>query len=224
MIPHTTVKRTVSGAAAAALAGVALAMTGPVSPAAAQSDCEARGSRTEDASRFARVYSVRRVRDGDTATRRWYACLYRTGRRVALGEVGPAGMFSDRISPVRLAGRYVAYAEEYTAATGDAIGAVVQVRDLRTRTLVSRFQSPGDPNTYDVTDLELRANGSVAWIARIVQGTPATTTYEVRTFAAGESESEIVDSGAAIETRSLALSGRTLFWTRDGAPRSTTLG
>ena len=224
MIPHTTVKRALSGVTVATLAGVALAMAGPISPAVAQTGCEARGSRTEEASRFARVYSVRRVRDNDAVTRRWYACLYRTGRRVALGEVGPAGMFSDRISPVRLAGRYVATAEEYTAATGDALGAVVQVRDLRTRALVSRFQSPGDPNTYDVTDLELRANGSVAWIARIVQGTPATTTYEVRTFSAGESQSVVVDSGDAIDTRSLAVSGRTLYWTHGGAPRSTTLG
>lgn len=47
------------------------------------------------------------------------------------------------------------------------------VRDLRTGAFVHRFQSRGDPNTYDVTDLELRATGSLAWVARIIQGMPA---------------------------------------------------
>ena len=118
----------------------------------------------------------------------------------------------------------MAAATEDTAATGDAIGAVVEVADLGTGRVVARFQSPSEPNTYDVTDLELRANGSVAWIARIVSGTPATTTYEVRTFGPTVSHSTIVDSGPDIASRSLALSAPTLYWTRAGAPRSTTLG
>lgn len=208
-------------AAVATVATVGLSMGAPAAGAAG-GRCEPDRSRTEEASRYARVYSVRRVQD-DAVTRRWYACLHRTGRRVHLGDVGPAGQFSDRISPVRLAGRHVAFAAEYTASTGDALGAVVTVRDLRTGALVHRFQSPGDPNTYDVTDLELRAGGPVAWVARIIQGTPVTTTFEVRTFSTGESQSTIVDSGAAIDRRSLALSGATLYWSNDGSPRSTTL-
>lgn len=75
-----------------------------------------------------------------------------------------------------------------------------------------------------MTDLELRANGSVAWVARITQGMPATTTFEVRAFHAAKARSTILDSGAAIGSRSLALSGMTLYWTNDGAPRSTKLG
>lgn len=221
MTRQKTLKRLLSAATVAAVATVALAVGAPVT-AAAQDRCELKRSKTEEASRYARVYSVRRVQD-DAVTRRWYACLYRTGRRIHLGDVGPAGMFSDRISPVRLAGRYVATAEEYTASSGDALGAVIEVRNLLTGALVHRFQSPGDPNTYDITDLELRSNGSVAWIARIVQGVPATTAYEVRTFPTTESHTTIVDAGPAIDPRSLALSRKTLYWTRDGAPRSTTL-
>lgn len=219
----------VRGTFTALLAGVTVAAAVTVDPAAGASSsagvgerCARKGSKTEEASRHARVYSVRRVQD-DAVTRRWYGCLYRTQRRVHLGDVGPAGMFSDRISPVRLAGRYVATAAEYTASTGDALGALIQVRDLRSGALVQRFQSPGDPNTYDVTDLELRSNGSVAWIARIIQGMPATTTYEVRRFPTTESHSTILDAGTGIGPRSLALSGRTLYWTHDGAPRSTIL-
>lgn len=221
MTALTSLRRLFPAAPVAVVGFVALAVGAPAT-AGAEDRCDAKRSRTEEASRHARVYSVRRVQD-DAVTRRWYACLYRTQRPVHLGDVGPAGMFSDRISPVRLAGRYVATAEEYTAASGDALGAVIQVRDMRSGALVQRFQSPGDPNTYDVTDLELRTNGSVAWSARIVQGMPATTTYEVRRFPTTESHSTILDSGPAIAPRSLALSGRTIYWTSDGAPRSATL-
>ena len=221
MTLHKLITRFLTGAPVAAVATVALAAGSPAT-AVAQDRCQAERSRTEDASRYARVYSVRRVQD-DAVTRRWYACLYSAGRRVHLGVVGPAGQFSDRIAPVRLAGRYVAFSSEYTASTGDAIGAVVTVRDLRTGAFVNRFQSPGDPNTYDVTDLELRANGSVAWVAGIIQGMPATTTFEVRAFQERKAQSTVLDSGAAIGSGSLALSGRTLYWTSDGTPRSTTL-
>lgn len=65
---------------------------------------------------------MRRVQD-DAVTRRWFGCLYSSGRRVHLGDVGPAGQFSDRIAPVRLAGRHVGFSAEFTASTGDAIGA-----------------------------------------------------------------------------------------------------
>ena len=204
------------------LAVAILALAGSAAPAVAAERCQAKNSRTEEASRYARVYSVRRIQD-DAVTRRWYGCLYSSGRRVRLGDVGPSGQFSDRISPVRLAGRHVAYASEYTASTGDALGAVVQVRDLRTGAFVRRFQSPGDPNTYDVTDLELRTNGSVAWIARIIAGTPARTSYEVRLFPTSQAQASIADAGPTLGARSLALSAGTLYWTRDGAARSAVL-
>ena len=124
---------------------------------------------------------------------------------------------------MRLAGRHVAFVSEYTAATGDALGAVVSVRDLRTGAFVRRFASPGDPNTDDVTDLELRSNGAVAWIARVVAGMPAITIKEVRVFPATDPHSTVVDSGTDVEPRSLALSSTTLYWTRDGVARSASL-
>ena len=222
MTSRMTVKRVLAGASVAAVAGVALAAGPSPATAATHDRCQLQGSRTQEASRYARVYSVRRVQD-DAVTRRWYACLYRTGRRIHLGDVGPAGQFSDRISPVRLAGRHVAFASEYTASTGDALGAVIAVRDLRTGAFIRRFQSPGDPNTYDVTDLELRPTGSVAWAARLVGGVPARTSHEVRTFDRTAPHSRIVTSGADIAARSLALSGATLYWTEGGVARATTL-
>jgi len=222
MTASRNLRRLFTGASVAVLTTAGLAIGGAPALAAPEDRCDRPGSRTEEASRYARVYSLRRV-ENDAVTRRWYACLYSTGRSVRLGVTGPAGEFSDRISPVRLAGRHVAFAEEYTASTGDALGAVVQVRNLRTRALVHRFQSPGDPNTYDVTDLELHPDGSVAWIARIVAGIPATTTYELRSLSSDGQDAALVDSGAGLAARSLALSGRTLYWTRDGVSRSTTL-
>ena len=220
MASRSTTSRHLAGITAAAVA--VLASAASASPAAAAERCQAKNSRTEEAGRYARVYSVRRIQD-DAVTRRWYGCLYSSGRRIRLGDVGPSGQFSDRISPVRLAGRHVAYASEYTASTGDALGAVVQVRDLRTGAFVRRFQSPGDPNTYDVTDLEVRTNGSAAWIARIIAGTPAFTSYEVRLFPSSQAQSTIADAGSSIGARSLALSAGTLYWTREGAARSAVL-
>lgn len=221
MTVRDVLKRLLTGLPVAAVAGAVLAAGAPAAAVAAD-ECQARGSRTEEASRYARVYSVRRVQD-DTHVRRWYACLYSEDRRVRLGTVGAGGVHLDRISPVRLAGRYVATASEYTAATGDALGAVVEVRDLRTGRLVRHFHSPSEPNTYDVTDLELRANGSVAFIARVLGGMPATTTYEVRALRSTGSSSELLDSGAGIDRRSLALSGSTLYWSNDGLPRAARL-
>ena len=96
--------RRLLGLPVALASSVALTVGAPPAFAASHDACQARGSTTEEASRSARVYSVRSVRDGD-AIRRYYACLYSSGRRVRLGTVGNAGVLADRISPVRLAGR-----------------------------------------------------------------------------------------------------------------------
>ena len=218
----TNLKRLIATGSAAAMTSVAFAAVS-AAPALANGGtaCSATGSRTEEASRSARVYS-RVVAGGEV--RRWYGCLYSADRRVRLGDVGAPGSYLDRISPVRLAGRYVATANEWTATTGDAIGAVIVVRDLRTGAVVHRFENDPAINTYDVTDLELRANGAVAWIARVVMaGTPATITDEVRTSLPGTSATRLLDEAPAVERRSLALSGRTLYWTSGGVPRSATL-
>ncbi len=72
-------------AASVVAAGTVLSLAAGAPPAwAAPDDCRAKGSPTEEASRYARVYSVRRVQD-DTNVRRWYGCLYSAGRRVRLG-------------------------------------------------------------------------------------------------------------------------------------------
>lgn len=118
----------------------------------------------------------------------------KTPRRVRLGTVDAGGIHLDSIS-VRLAGRHVATAGEYTASAGDALGAFIEVRDLRTSRVRHRFESPSEPITYEVTDLELRLSGSVAWIARVLGGMPAVTTFEVRVSQGGASPARWTRSG-----------------------------
>ncbi len=62
MTAHTLIRRLLTGAPVAALATLAQAAESP-KIAVAQDRCQAERSRTEEAGRYARVYSVRRVQD-----------------------------------------------------------------------------------------------------------------------------------------------------------------
>jgi hypothetical protein len=205
----------------AVLAGLALALVPASDAQATHLTCQLAGSKTETSSRNARAFSRRTVVRG-SSVRRWYGCLHSRNRRYVLGDVGPSGEFLDRVAPLRLAGRFVGHANEFTASSGDAVGAIVVVRDLRTGAVRHRFENASDFARYDVTDLEQRTSGSVAWIAATSPFGPPTTNYEVRAMS-GSSERAVLDSGPGIEPRSLTLRGTTLRWRNAGAERSVTL-
>jgi hypothetical protein len=76
----------------------------------------------------------------------------------------------------------------------------------------------GSSPSMRVTDLVLASDGSFAWIAA---GAP--NGYEVHRLDAGDAADTVVDSGPNIQPGSLALGGRTLYWTRAGRPSSAPL-
>jgi hypothetical protein len=70
-----------------------------------------------------------------------------------------------------------------------------------------------------ITDLELRETGSVAWIARPAQYFGL---REPAVRADDGQASRLLDTGN-IALESLELNGSTLTWSKDGAQRSATL-
>jgi hypothetical protein len=64
----------------------------------------------------------------------------------------------------------------------------------------------------------LQEDGSVAWIGTAFGNTDLGTVVEVRAMKGGMDET--LDSGAGIDPLSLDVSGSTVNWTKDGAPKS----
>ncbi|MGI8592821.1 MAG: hypothetical protein ACR2ML_00335 [Solirubrobacteraceae bacterium] len=165
---------------------------------------------------------------------RVFGCLYSTGKPYLLGGgdcdtdgLGGVGAF-------RLLDRYVAYSA--TTCNIDQAKAHVRVRNLRTgaKPIVvdasPSFRDMLDIGRYFVSDLELKANGSVAWIVKLdIEGVPRIrevrkTDGTVAKNAMGfRDQSVLLDSGDQIDSRSLALSGLSLSWTNGGMGRSASV-
>jgi hypothetical protein len=86
-----------------------------------------------------------------------------------------------------------------------ALGASVRSINLSTGAML-RFRGPA-------TDLVLASDGSLAWIAR----------HELHRYNVGDNADTVVDSGQDIQPRSLALAGRTIYWTKGSQPFSAPL-
>jgi hypothetical protein len=203
-----------------AAATLALLVACAPSAAARTSTCREEGSTTLGKSRHARVYEFQ----GDV-----YGCLFSENTPHVL-IVGTDCDVAGR-GAIRLAGRYVGVAR--TFCNIDQAEDRVQVTDLRTgQELVSTGASPTFSASLEigsvyVTDLELKANGSVAWIAKLkVEGTP--TEEEVRksdrTIAKGpRTTSKLLDAGKRIASRSLTREGSTVSWTSAGVEKTARL-
>jgi hypothetical protein len=201
---------------------VAIAAVGmPVAEAEGRSGrkapCSLEGSKTIAAGLHGRVFARRPV---DYA--RVYGCLYARNRRVPLGRYREC-FDSEAVSLPRLAGRFAGFALDFChrAPTATSTVVVKNLRSGRTKFRLPGFTGtpPGVPALYGVTDLELKPNGSVAWIVENRQGERQ---VEVRK-ADAEGRGAVLDSGTGIDTRSLALSESRLYWLKDGRAQSALL-
>lgn len=179
---------------AAALAAIFVSAVAPAG-ARAGGDCRTVG-RTVVANRQARVYSYRRVVYG--------ACVY--GQRSNLGvfgEFAPADV-------IALAGTRLGYVVHGLGCErGDCRPDVVRVVDLR--------RPSAAPAQALATSFVLASDGAFAALTQPDGG----GAIRVLTVAA-DHRTTVVASGA-VTPGSLALAGRTFYWTQDGAPRSAVL-
>ena len=199
-------------AAGSALA--VLAATGGTAQAATTPTCSKKSGTTVRATKQARVFKK---------SGRVYACLYRVardrpGRRFLLGDAS--------VRNVRLAGRFVGYSRVVDE------GARVTVKELRRGRIVHNARpltlSPGFPV---VTDLVLKRNGSVAWIAGATPldlpmappGTPVDRRPNFEVQKADRGGRALLDQGREIAPASLTLSRSTFSWTKGGRNYSAQL-
>ena len=177
--------------------------------------CTIKGAKTLRATKHARV-----IEKGT----RVYGCLYRTGRRFLLAN--PAyGV--GQVRNVRLAGRVVGYSRQSQGKRK------VTVRELRRGRIVHDAAAAVAPRCCStaVTDLELRRNGSVAWIAETIPfdiplAPPGSypdprPDYQVRK--ADRAGQALLDAAHDVAPRSLMLSGATISWTRGGTTYAAVL-
>jgi hypothetical protein len=137
------------------------------------------------------------------------ACALRTGRRVVLGE-GADIDYLYEVSIVRFAKWRVAATWRSSSRYFSSAGLdVVDLRSGEKHTITSMAWEGS------VTDVELKPNGSVAWI-QSREGTATVTKLD----ASGRHE---LDAGPAIGLDSLALSGSRLYWMNDDQPRTALL-
>jgi hypothetical protein len=173
--------------------------------------------------RSASVLVVER-RDGATQ-----ACHLPTRRVTQISSRDSADLLYE--DPVRVLvwgarGRYVAY----SAVVNRRDGAEVRVRvlDARARRLVTNVEEytgsllPQTDIGPPPTDRALLANGTVAWIALVPPATAGMREVRYKR-PRDKTVTPLVASGTTIESASLALNNRYVYWTQDGTPRSSRL-
>ncbi len=217
--PEPTFQRAVLVGVAAALA--LLLVRHPVPAEAKRSTCSKRGGST-----VLRTSSARIFRKGNDV----YGC-HRGPRRVfRLGtDLPPEEILAEAgVRPVRVAGPLVGYSYFLRDPRGRFFSSQsLRVRDLRDgRTLrLIDYSDPPDATVFrTVPDLEVKANGSLAWIfeyGALGPGGEVIRRYEVRTAdgALGkraQSANHVIDPGPDIAPESLTLRGSTLSWVRNG--------
>ncbi len=152
-----------------------------------------------------------------------FGCLSRGGRRVFLG-LDDDNLGAHLLLPV-VAGRFAAAALTSCDGAGTLCSATIVVWNLVTgrrtaRVTPSAALVAGSVRLRLVGSLVLSPGGSIAWIATdVLRGTASA---EVHALDAGGSR--LVDSGPAIDVRSLRLNSWRLTWTRDGTQHVATLG
>jgi hypothetical protein len=161
--------------------------------------------------KFERNAHVRVWRVGSPADMEYRACWLTKPRRVMrLGDPLPFGPAPQGVSQVRLAGRYVAY-EDWWCDRDGGCAAGVAVVDVRR----AKFVTPSDVVDGRVVRLVLTQQAVAAWSIR--------NGSNVMIIAADRGGPRVLAQGSAIDTRSLALVDRQVYWLDDGQPRGQTL-
>jgi len=153
--------------------------------------------------------------------RRIYGCLFKRGAAVAL-ITGKSEL--TRVGRVVLRGATVAFERDFMGVdfSDSSVSTLELATGHRTTFPSWTFGEPGLPESfYSVTDLALDAAGSAAWITRRT-GVSGPVGYEVL-GAPRKGHAVLMDSGAGIDPRSLALGGGRLSWLNGGVRRSAAL-
>jgi hypothetical protein len=194
---------TATGTTATSATGTSTTSTGTTAPGS--TTCGPASAQTLAVSRQARVY---------LSSGRVYGCAIAAGRSYHLGA-GQRSLREGRVGVITVAGRYAGYG--LSSFGVDTVSAQVVVRNLATgnvrheapaasRVVVESFQS--------IDSIVLKPDGAVAWISQVGSVISHGRYLEVhRIDSRGQA---LLDSGAAIVSRSLRLHGSTVTW-RDGS-------
>jgi hypothetical protein len=161
----------------------------------------------------------------------FYGCLRGAQRTYSLGNVADCVSSTCRgtLHP-QLAGTEAVY-ESFVEGRDEAEWYVV-VRDLRSGRVLHRVptgQAASSEHNYTgvgrTTALVVSGAGSVAWIAYDLERSPPSGEehfYDV--YALVGSHARLLASGLDVGPKSLALAGKTVYWTQGGKPASAQLG
>lgn len=174
-----------------ALAAVTLALIAPA-PAGASPSCRLPAGRVVASDRLARLIAVP-TPQGPAL----YACIRRSGRKIAL---------DDSFSDARLTGRWVAW--QRAGRPGFWRIVVHNLRTGRERLVDGHVAAHS---------LGVTARGSIVW-AQQQESTSATPLYANEVTSGGR----LLDGGD-VDARSVTLDGRRVTWLSSGLPRSALL-
>ncbi len=192
------------------LVGLGLLAAAPAE-AAKRKPCAAAGSKTVRADTHGRAFRVRRQ-----GTRKYYACLYRSWRRVRIAP-DPG----DYVTNLGLASPFVVFlSEQPTSQIASHELKRVDIRSGATVTVAWFGHHYEGINALE--DLVPTRRGTVAWIRNHWLGGEQPR-RSVGKFEAGSQST--VDPGPDVGTGSLAVtrSGDRLYWTNAGEARSAPL-
>ena len=165
--------------------------------------CSMRGSRELYRDADVRVFKRHSAANEWTTT---YACLFASGDRyrVARADDDEFGVNED-VDHLAVRSPWVGYGFSHSIKDyGYALACALNLRTGESRC------ADADPG---VSELGVTRRGSIAWID---YGRLAPTVHKLD---AGARHAVVLDSGAAVDPRSFAVSGRQVYWTHDGEPR-----
>jgi hypothetical protein len=205
-----------------AIGAVALAISLIVTAAAAESNsdpsCEhrARVSRVVAASPQTLVYRTR--------GRGYLACSRRDHRVTALPDLG-GNDFGGGASPViALLGNAVAVGGTGCTRYEPVCGIEVEVYDARTSKRIASAGENAEFSSERIARLVVSPSGRVAFTAyRAFAGQKGELRFEPALFVVSGDSFESLDSGPSLDAKSLAVSGRRIYWTINGVARTALL-
>jgi hypothetical protein len=201
----------------ALIAAVALVLAVLPPDADAAARCPFTRHRTIAATKSVRVYRAFSRTAGTMAA---YACALGSTRRVFLGTDSTDAEYT--VSHVQIAGRFVAFFEQYSGREGASPDlTVVDVRAAK----VLHKETDGEiqsPSSWDGLAIVLSARGSVAWVTE--ERETATGRLVNRIVEAADADGRrVLDSDPTIDPNSLALAGSWVYWRHAGETRTATL-